>query len=452
MHRFSPRFKIAMPRIFSVYELTRAVKDILTAEFPFVWVRGQVSNYSRSSSGHVYFSLKDEHCVLHVVWFKSHQGRAAENDGIDPLTGEVHQDIALANGMDVLCAGHLNVYGPRGEYQLVAELVQEQGVGRLQLLFEELKQRLLVQGLFDQEKKQALPKNPVRVAVITAAGSAALRDFLKRAHERGQAGQVRIYPTLVQGKEAPAQICAALRQVVDDGWAQAVALVRGGGSLEDLWAFNDEAVVRQVADCPVPIVTGIGHEVDTSLSDLAADVRAATPTHAAQLLWPQRESLVQHLDALELRLTGLTRRYLERWEREVRLCKRSLIWFAPQKQIARAKEKCRDLENGLQQCMDRLLTNRQTALDMAGANCARAVQDRLRQKSEVSSVLMERFWGLDPQKPLQRGFCRLENSAGKILFSAGQVKCGDMVNICMQGGRIGAQVKEVSLESSGENR
>ena len=126
----------------------------------------------------------------------------------------MRQDIALANGMDVLCAGHLNVYGPRGEYQLVAELVQEQGVGRLQLLFEELKQRLLVQGLFDQEKKQALPKNPVRVAVITAAGSAALRDFLKRAHERGQAGQVRIYPTLVQGKEAPAQIYTALRQVV----------------------------------------------------------------------------------------------------------------------------------------------------------------------------------------------------------------------------------------------
>ncbi len=464
-----------MPRILSVHELTRAIKDILTAEFPFVWVRGQVSNYSRASSGHVYFSLKDDQAVLNVVWFKSHQGRAAENNGVDPLTGEVLEDsFVLADGMDVLCAGHLNVYGQRGVYQLVAELVQEQGTGRLQLLFEELKQRLLQQGLFDQEKKRELPKNPVRVAVVTAAGSAALRDFLKRAHERGVAGQVRIYPSLVQGKEAPAQVCAALQQAASDGWAQAVALIRGGGSLEDLWAFNEEAVVRQVADCPVPVVTGIGHEVDTSLADLAADARAATPTHAAQLLWPQREGLLQNLDELEARLTGFMRRYLERQEQELARCRQTLVWFSPQKQIGRAEEKHRDFQLRLKQGMSRFLSEQQKELeslrgrvctpvknilgikkfilDMARTNCIQAMQNSLQQKSERSAVLMERFLGLDPQKALRRGFCRLENSKGRTVSRVRDVKSGEVVSICMQDGMIGAQVKEVRPESVGEKR
>lgn len=457
-----------MPRILSVRELTGAVRDILRTEFPFVWVRGELSNF-RQVAGHIYFSLKDETSLLHVVWFSSSRERI--NRGIDPLTGEiVDEQPPLANGMEVLCAGHLDVYGMRGEYQLRAELVQPQGVGQLQFLFEELKQKLLRQGLFEVQKKKSLPKNPERVAVVTAPGSAALRDFLKLAHERGFGGEVRIYPTLVQGKAAPAQICSALQQVETDGWAQAIALVRGGGSLEDLWAFNDESVVRQIADCKVPIVSGIGHEIDTSLADLAADVRSATPTHAAQLLWSEREPFVQLLDDLYFRLQRRIEQYLEYKRQEYVRFFQALQWFSPQKKIERTEEKCRQLQLDLQRFAFRFLAEKQdrlpdlyrrlrravrfecdssdSVLESVRDSCVRAMQNRLQSFFERLGILQQRLLGLDPQKPLQRGYCRLENESGDVLVGVDGVEVGERVKIYLQDGFLGARVEE--LEKQGK--
>jgi exodeoxyribonuclease VII large subunit len=228
--------------ILSVAELTQALRDVLEAEFPFVWVRGQVTNLARPASGHLYFTLSDADAALSVVWFKGAQGRGARS-GVDPLTGEVLEpgrDVpkSLADGQEVLAAGRISVYAARGSYQLVAELVQPSGVSDLALAFEALKRQLAARGYFDEERKRPVPPNPTRVALVTSPVGAAVRDFLRLAEARGTGASIRLYPSLVQGDAAPAQLAAALDAANRDGWAEVVALIRGGGSLEDLWAFK----------------------------------------------------------------------------------------------------------------------------------------------------------------------------------------------------------------------
>ncbi|MCC8193547.1 MAG: exodeoxyribonuclease VII large subunit, partial [Deltaproteobacteria bacterium] len=215
--------------VLTVGELTRAVKGQLEGTFPFVWVRGQVSNCSRPSSGHLYFSLKDDEALLNAVWFKGNQKDA---EAFDPLTGEVFEDgprpslaLSLENGQDVICAGKLTVYPPRGSYQLVVEIAQDAGIGRLQLEFERIKAELLAKGYFDAARKRPLPVNPARVAVVTALTGAAIRDFLRIGESRGMGGEVRIYPALVQGNEAPDQVAGAIRRMAEDGWAEVVAII-----------------------------------------------------------------------------------------------------------------------------------------------------------------------------------------------------------------------------------
>ena len=216
-------------------------------------VRGQVTNLARPASGHVYFTLTDGDAALSVVWFRSSQVSAEPvdqgGDKVNPLTGEIEEErggtaltgSGIKDGMEVLCAGRLNVYEPRGQYQLVAELVQDQGVGDLAVAFEALKKKLSQKGYFDEDRKIAIPSAPVRVAVITSESGAAIRDFLRIAETRGTGAEIRIYPTLVQGDRAPEQIAAALDAADADDWAEVAVLIRGGGSLEDLWAFNTEA-------------------------------------------------------------------------------------------------------------------------------------------------------------------------------------------------------------------
>lgn len=304
-----------MSAIFSVSELTRSVKNLLEAEFPFVWVRGQVTNLARPASGHIYFTLTDGDAALSVVWFKSSQSSAKPVqqgvEKVNPLTGEVEEEEggtalagnAIEDGMEILCAGRLNVYEPRGQYQLVAELVQGQGVGDLAVAFEALKKKLSEKGYFEADRKIAIPRNPKRVAVVTSPSGAAIRDFLRIANTRGTGSEIRIYPSLVQGDRAPEQIASALDQADTDDWAEVAVLIRGGGSLEDLWAFNTEPVADAIFRARLPVITGVGHEPDVSIADFVADKRAATPSHVAQELWPRREMLAQQLDDLEISLT-----------------------------------------------------------------------------------------------------------------------------------------------------
>ncbi|MFW5836735.1 MAG: exodeoxyribonuclease VII large subunit, partial [Desulfovibrionaceae bacterium] len=327
-----------MPHVLTVTQLTRAVKEVLEAEFPLLWVRGQVSNLSRPSSGHVYFSLADETAVLPVVWFKKSQWReSSSGERVNPATGEVDLGISagLEEGADVLVAGRLNVYEPRGVYQLVAEMVQEQGVGGAQLAFEALKRKLAAEGLFDQARKMRLPANPRRVAVVTSAQGAAIKDFLRISEGRGLGGEVRIHPTAVQGAAAPASIAKALARACGDGFAEVIILIRGGGAAEDLSAFNTEEVARAVADSPTPVVAGVGHEIDHTLADMAADVRAATPSHAAQLLWPERAELAQDVDRLDLALRRAFLALVESRRARLETLHRGLRWLSPSARLVR---------------------------------------------------------------------------------------------------------------------
>lgn len=487
-----------MQHIFRVGEITRALKDVIEGQFPFVWVRGQVSNLARPGSGHVYFSLKDEEAVLNVVWFKgSHDGLSLNTtERYDPLTGEVMDGPKgtswLADGADVLCAGRLTVYAPRGAYQLVAELVQDMGLGRLYLEFEALKKKLTEKGWFDSERKRPLPAQPVRVAVITAPAAAAVRDFLRVAQARGTGCEIRIFPTLVQGEAAPGQIAEALDAAGSDGWAQVVVLIRGGGSIEDLWAFNTEAVAEAVFNCPVPVVCGVGHEVDVTIADMVADVRAATPSHAAQLLWPERSVLAQRADELEMHLHRAFARFSRALDDRLAQLEKALSWLSPRERVERLDERLDSLSRRLHRSSGVLVSAAENRLEATVRELSRAGQNipdssamilsdlhrrlqafgpawlessgnrleglwqrltssgcrGLERTESKLDLLTARLHGLDPRKPLERGYALARKADGAFLRSVDEVSPGEGIDIIVQDGTVKTIVSDVERKST----
>ncbi len=444
-----------MSTIYTVGELTRAIRAAVEGGFPFVWVRGQVSNLSRPSSGHCYFALKDEDAVLNCVWFRGNQ-RDAEH--FDPMTGEVFEEgprpglaRTMANGQELLCAGRLTVYPPRGGYQLVVEMAQDAGLGRLHAQFEALKVRLAERGYFDAARKRPLPRHPKRVAVVTAPTGAAIRDFLRMADERGWGCEIRIHPVPVQGDEAPPRIEAALADVAAQGWAQVAVLIRGGGSLEDLWAFNDERVATAVFASPLPVLAGIGHEVDHTMADMTADVRAATPTHAAQLLWPERRELAQRVDELEMALTrGMERRFA-RLDEQLGALMRGLAWLSPERALARLDERFADAAARLGRAWD-ALAQRNAAGPETWERRERAVdalESRLRWAGERAVTGREheleryalRLDALDPLRPLERGYSLVRRADGGFLRSVAEVTPGDALAVLVRDGKVDVTVR-----------
>ncbi|MFZ5428054.1 MAG: exodeoxyribonuclease VII large subunit [Thermodesulfobacteriota bacterium] len=487
-----------MQHIFRVGEITRALKDVIEGQFPFVWVRGQVSNLARPSSGHVYFSLRDEEAVLNVVWFKGSQHGLSLNstERYDPLTGEVMAGEGgsawLADGADVLCAGRLTVYAPRGQYQLVAELVQDMGLGRLYLEFEALKQRLAAQGWFDPARKRPLPPAPRRVAVVTAPTGAAIQDFLRVGSARGTGAEIRIHPALVQGEAAPGQISKALEAAGDEGWAEVAVLIRGGGSIEDLWAFNTEEVAGAIVRCPIPVVCGVGHEVDTTIADLCADVRAATPSHAAQLLWPERSVLSQRADEAEMALTRAFARFLGARADRLAAFERALSWLSPVGRFERLAERLESLGGRAAQAGRAMLDRREARLDGLAERLARAARalpverahrlEGLKQRlagfgprsldaaagrldalsgrldaaggrffdkaSARLDLLGARLDGLDPNRPLERGYALARKADGRYLRRVDEVRPGDRLDIIVRDGSVNTSVTGVERNES----
>jgi len=446
---------IVMAHIFSVRELTQAVKATLEGEFPIVWVRGQVSNLSRPGSGHIYFTLKDGWACLAAVWFKSQQRQRWQ-----PAAARA----ALSDGQEVVCAGRLTVYPPRGTYQLVVEMVQDQGLGALFLEFEALKKRLAGLGYFDQERKRPLPGHALRAAVVTAPSGAAIRDFLRLAAERGYGSSIRIHPVLVQGDEAPGQIVRAVEEINAQNWAEVIVLIRGGGSLEDLWAFNNEDLARTIFNSAIPVLTGIGHETDTTIADLVADMRAATPSHAAQLLWPERGVLAQMVDDVEGRLHHVMRGFLGRREELLAAREQALSWLSPKTKVSRALERLRDLESTLARQGRHMVERREADMRQLGRFLVRCLDDRfwqtaglrlerakqdmaaaqseaLRRRDQELSNRTTALAGLDPVRPLDKGFCLVQRPDGKgYLRDAAQVDPGDVVRIIPRRGRVTAKV------------
>jgi len=415
--------------------------------------------------------LRDAEASLAVVWFRGAQAGKVLVGGerYDPLTGEVlDRPLAesITDGMEIMVAGRLTVYATRGVYQLVAEVVQEVGAGRLWLEFEALKKDLAAKGYFDAGRKRQLPPHPTRVAVITAPAGAAVRDFIRIGRERGHGSQVRVYPTLVQGEAAPAGVVRAMLRAVADDWAEVLVLIRGGGSLEDLWAFNTLDVAKAIFASPVPVVTGVGHEVDVTIADMVADVRAATPSHAAQLLWPERGQLAQRVDDAELALRRIIANVLASRERELAVLARGLAWLSPSRRLDRLSGAFDGADQRLGRAMGGYLDGMSRRLDALEARISRrfdaqsleardeALARRVERLTAAAKLFVAdrqqrlelagaRLAGLDPAGPLARGYSLTTVArTGKFLRRQGDVRPGDKLDIMVYEGRVRAVVAD----------
>src|SRR5437868_11192575 len=295
--RARPPVAVAQPRIYSVGELTREVKGIFEGRFPALLVKGEVSNLRKPSSGHLYFTLKDAEACVGAVLF----AREARRLG-----------FAVRNGLSLLVRGRMSLYEPQGQYQLICDSIEPLGAGALQVAFEQLKARLEAEGLFDPSRKRRLPFLARRIAVVTSPAGAAVHDFLRVLHRRFPNLPVLIVPARVQGDGAAQEIARAIARGASAPGIDVLVVARGGGSLEDLWPFNEEVVARALATCPVPTVSAVGHEVDFTIADFAADVRAPTPTAAAEMIARVKDELVADLSQRRARLLRAMRAQAER--------------------------------------------------------------------------------------------------------------------------------------------
>lgn len=416
-------------RIWAVGPLMRAISDTLAARFNPVAVRGEISGFSRAASGHCYFSLKDETGQVRCAMFR----RAAEQTR-----------FALSNGLQVEAHGKLDVYGARGELQLIVERLKPAGQGALFEQFLRLKARLEAEGLFEADRKRELPAQAHSIGVVTSLGAAALRDVVTALRRRVPHIPVVIYPASVQGVQAPEEICAALRTAYErhatHGESEVLLLVRGGGSLEDLWSFNDEAVVRMIARAPMPVICGVGHETDFTLADFAADLRAPTPTAAAELCAPAQEQRLGELRYLQERLTECVQDMIDRRGQRLdlltqRLGQPSARLHASHRRLETAQHRLRAGLSLVVQRSENTLNNLATALPVAVARSLERQHLKL-QRSEAALSL------LDPRLVLQRGYVFLTDSQGAAITKVTQTQPGQGLHATFSDGSVGLRVED----------
>ena len=431
---FSTPAAAQTPRAWSVAGLLLAVADALSARLGAVTVRGEISGFMRAASGHCYFSLKDSEgqaALLRCAMFKRAAGLL---------------DFKPADGQQVELRGRITVYESRGELQCVVEAMQRLGTGSLFELFLRLKARLAAAGLFNAERKRALPAHPRRIGVVTSLGAAALHDVLTALARRSPQVGVVVYPSLVQGPDAPAQLVAAIALAEQRAEVDVLIVCRGGGSLEDLWAFNDEAVVRAVAACQIPVVCGVGHETDVTLAELAADLRAPTPTAAAELAAPRRSEALDSLTQLARTLRAAVGRRLDRQGQ--RLDRVALQIGRPARLLAQQAARLDALRARQTQALQQALASRQRRLDELGLRGVNGLQSQRRQQAERLDRLALRLAALDPQRVLARGYAWLADATGRPVTQAAGLQAGATLSAQWADGRAEVQVLGVTLARS----
>lgn len=334
--------------VLSVSQITAQLKGLVEQEFGSVWVSGEISNFSRPQSGHCYLTLKDEAAQLRaVVW----RGTASR------LKFDLH------DGLEVVCRGRLDVYPPRGSYQLVIEKIEPLGVGALELALQKLRERLEKEGLFLADRKKPLPRFPRRIGVVTSPTGAAIRDFLEVLRRRWRGVEVLIFPTRVQGETAAEEIAAAINEANRLARPVDVLVVgRGGGSMEDLWCFNEEPVIRALAASRVPTISAVGHEIDVTLADLAADVRALTPSEAAELAVPSSEDFLGGVRALEQRMHGLAERMIQQLRDRVDWLASRPVFERPEEAVRNLSRQIDDMDKRLHVSLKQNMQNQQSKL------------------------------------------------------------------------------------------
>ncbi|QDV26993.1 exodeoxyribonuclease VII large subunit [Aureliella helgolandensis] len=397
----------------SISQLNWFIKNLLERSLPSVWAEGEISDLSRPSSGHIYFTLKDDRSQIRAVMWRS----TAERLKFRP-----------EDGMAVVCRGAVEVYPPRGSYQLIVQALQPQGVGPLQLAFQQLHAKLTAQGLFAPERKSPLPKFPRRIGFVTSPSGAAIHDFLEAAKSLWNDFQLFIIPARVQGEQATQELVNGIELAQRINPPLDLLIVgRGGGSMEDLWCFNEEAVVQALAKCSIPTVSAVGHEIDVTLSDLVADARALTPTHAAQLVFPNRSEIQVHLEQLQRRLNqGI-------WNRAIAL-KRRLENIQDRSVIARPHDVHR---------MRRQLTDEWELRGRA------AIWNLLRRKREKLSSLARATEALSPLGVLARGYSLTRSAASQQpVRSVDELQVGQTLETVLADGTILSRIEEIAREKA----
>lgn len=415
--------------VWTVGALVRGVAELLAGRFAVCTVSGELSGYSRAASGHSYFSLKDadgEAVLLRCAMFR----RAASMLDFAPVDGQL-----------VEVRGRLGVYEPRGELQFVVEGMRRAGAGALYEQFLQIQARLAALGLFDVGRKRPLPVFPRTVGVVTSLGAAALADVLTALARRAPHVRVVVYPSLVQGAEAPAALCAALALAAGHAQADVLIVCRGGGSLEDLWAFNDERVVRAMAASPMPVISGVGHETDVTLADLVADLRAPTPTAAAELAVPATQTWIE---ALEVRANAIQRRVHAVTEREAQHLDRISQRLARPSHAVRAQRRRLDtLAHRLASHPMRLLNAQGLRLQQADSDMRQAGRHSQTLQSHRLAMIEARLRSADPRHVLARGYAWLANEAGQAVTSVRQLTVGDALRVVLNDGAAGVQVTQL---------
>lgn len=443
-------------RVLSVKDLTKYIKLKLEGDalLQDVWVRGEISNFTHHSSGHMYFTLKDDGGRVKCVMFASHNQRLA---------------FIPKEGTRVIARGNVSVYDRDGQYQYYVTMMQPDGIGSLFLAFEQLKKKLEQEGLFDERRKRPIPRYPQTVGLITSPTGAAVRDMVTTLRRRYPAVRIVLYPALVQGKQAAASIAAAIEQMNRHGEADVLIVGRGGGSLEELWPFNEEAVARSIRASAIPIISAVGHETDFTIADFAADLRAATPTAAAELAVPHRIELQQQLDAYRRRLLIAARGRTERGRERLARLRRSPYLLQPRRQLVQPVQRLDRLQEQLRYHMQSKLRSATAALHAAGRVLhGHNPRERARQaaltveRSRLALVRVARrivrdkrlllhsriaeLDALSPLKVMQRGYGLVYDEQGSLVKSVRELAPGDSVAVRLGDGRANCVVQQLVEE------
>ena len=396
--------QISSNKILTVSELNRLANQLLSQSFPLFWVSGEVSNLTRAASGHWYFSLKDAGAQVRCVMFK---GRNS------------YLDWAPKEGDKVEARCTVTLYEARGDFQLTIEFLQRAGLGVLFEAFEKLKAKLQAEGLFDPNLKQAIPAHPRQIGIVTSADAAALRDVLSTLQRRMPSIPVIIYPTPVQGKGAASLIAEAINTADQRAECDVLIICRGGGSMEDLWSFNEEIVARAIAACRIPTISGVGHETDFTICDFVADKRAATPTAAAELVSPSREAMLNGLKQLSLQLARACSSWLNQRNQALDYLARRLI--SPTQQIAQQK----------------------IQLSQAAYRLNNLLQQQLSLKKQHVLRLGQNLDHLNPSAVLSRGYAFVQNKDGAIISASNQLQTGEAITLNFGTGSADATVTKI---------
>jgi exodeoxyribonuclease VII large subunit len=388
----------------TITELTEAIKGALEAQLEPVWILGEISNFRVPPSGHFYFTLKDDKSQIAAVMFRR-QGAALS--------------FSPENGMEVLCFGRVSLYSVRGDLQFYVETIEPKGQGALYLAFEQLKKKLAREGLFDQQRKRTLPFLPVSIGIVTSHKGAALQDMLRVMGDRFPERRIVIRPVKVQGEGAAREIAAGIRELARYGGVDVIILGRGGGSLEDLWAFNEEIVARAIFASPIPVISAVGHEIDFTIADFVADRRAPTPTAAAEMVVPRKADLVERLETFENALIAAMVAQLETAQDR---------WRALVKRLTDPGRKLRD---------------NQQRLDELSVNLLRRGQDQLRQLRHQLGRATARLEALSPLAVLDRGYSIAHKLPEEVIVKdSAMLKIGDRLCITFAKGKSVCEVKE----------